>query len=221
MITINLHFFNDESAENIIKQENTVKSENETNSIISNVENNENNTYSDERLEKLINLRVEKETEQQSKKILELQRKLEKLTKQNLSLEEIKQMEIAEKEKTLLEKEKELSEKENRLYAIKAIKSIGLDDGTDTSLSLIDFVIDTDASKIDEKVKSFNDLVNKFVASRVNETFKANGRLPNSHIADGAETEKKINVAEKLGKVSAKRNKESNDILNFYLGGVK
>lgn len=212
MIKINLGFFDEES------EENTAESSNNGSDSVS--KNEESEINSNEQLEKLIKLRVSKETREQAEKINELQKKLEKITKQNLSNEEIKQIEIAEKEKILMDKENALLEKENRLYAIKAIKSAGLDDGTDTALLLVDFVMDKDTNKIDENVKNFNNLVTKLVASHVEKTFKANGRTPNGAANTNAGLEKQNNIAEKLGEISAERNKNSNNILNHYLGGV-
>ena len=71
-----------------------------------------------------------------------------------------------------------LAEKENRLFAIKAIKAAGLDDGSDKALELVDFVIGGSEEEIEARVKAFNGLVKKFVKAEVDKTFKQHGRDP-------------------------------------------
>ena len=99
---------------------------------------NQNAKLSTEALDKLIQSRVDKITADLGKKNATLQKELDNLKKAKLSDEEIKNLEIADKEKALTEKEQALLERENRLYAIKAIKEAELDDGSDLSLELID-----------------------------------------------------------------------------------
>lgn len=173
-----------------------------------------------EAIEKIIQSRVDKATADLGKTIASLKKDNEKLKKDSLSAEELKQFEMSEKEKELAEREQTLKDRENRLFAIKAIKEIGLDDGSEKSLSLVDFVMADDEAKITEKVKAFNDLVQAFVTSKVDEKFRAIGRTPNGAQAS-TETKKESSVAEELGKRRAEQNKKSNDILNIYLGGKK
>lgn len=173
-----------------------------------------------EAIEKIIQSRVDKSNAELGKTIAQLKRENEKLRKESLSSEELKKFEINEKEKELAEREKTLLDRENRLFAIKAIKEIGLDDGSQNSLKLVDFVIADEEAKITENVKAFNELVQSFVSSRVDSKFKELGRTPNGAKPTGTET-KKSSVAEKLGKAKAEQDKRSNDILNMYLGGRK
>ena len=183
---------------------------------------NQNAPLSTEALDKLIQSRVDKITADLGKKNATLQKELDALKKAKLTDEEIKNLEIADKEKALTEKEQALLERENRLYAIKAIKEAELDDGSDLSLELIDFVMGEDEKTIDERVKSFKGLVDRFVTAKVDATFKANGRTPNGSGKSGNSTEdKKPNVAAELGKAKAEQQKKSNDILNYYIGGNK
>lgn len=109
-------------------------------------------------------------------KVLKLQ--LEKERKKNLTVEELKQVELQEKEQELLQKEKEIQEKENRMYAIKALKKFDLDDGGEDSLDYIDFVMAEDETVIDEKVKSLKSLIDRRVKKEVEQTFRENGRDP-------------------------------------------
>lgn len=64
------------------------------------------------------------------------------------------------------------------MYAVKAIKEAGLDDGSDVSLSLVDFVMGEDETAINEKVKAFKDLFEKAVKTEVEKRFKENGYTP-------------------------------------------
>lgn len=141
--------------------------------------------FDEDRLEKIIQSKVDKITSQLGKEKAELQKKLEKLKKEKLTDEEMKQIEISEKEKEIEEREKSLKDKENRLYAIKAIKAAGLDDGSDRSLRLVDFVLCGEEADIDERVKVFSELVKSYVQASVDKTFKANGREPEKGGATG------------------------------------
>ena len=173
-----------------------------------------------EAIEKLIQSRVDKSNAELGKTIAQLKKENEKLRKDSLSAEEIKNLEISEKEKELAEREKTIADRENRLFAIKAIKEIGLDDGGENSLKLVDFVIADEEEKITENVKAFNELVQAIVSARVDSKFKELGRTPNGAKPTGAEGQQ-VSVAEKLGKQRAEQEKKSNDILNMYLGGKK
>ena len=157
---------------------------------------------------------------EERKKNADLQKKLDRITKEKLSDEELKKAEMDDKVKELAEKEKELADRENRLFAIKAIKEAGLDDGSDNALNLVDFVMCANEDDTTERVNAFKTLLDKMVAAQVDKTFKANGRTPNG--AGSAAEEKKDNsIAERLGKVRAEQSKISNDVLNYYLGGKK
>lgn len=138
-----------------------------------------NNDDLDEKLERIIQSKVDKITSKLGKENADLKKKLDKLQKAKLTDDELKQLEITEKENEIAERERALLEKENRLYAIKAIKAAGLDDGGEKSLELVEFVISDDTEVIDSRVKAFGDLVKKFVKSEVDRTFKENGRNPN------------------------------------------
>lgn len=105
-----------------------------------------------DKIEKLIQARVDKQLAAERKKTVDLKKQLERLQKSKLTDDELKQVELDEKENAIAEREKAITEKENRLFAVKAIKEAGLDDGSDTSLSLIDFVMGADEEEIKEKV---------------------------------------------------------------------
>ena len=137
-------------------------------------------TIDDEKLEKLIQAKVERITSKLGTDKAGLHKQLEPLNKDKLTDDERKQLEISEKEQEIAERERALLEKENRLYAIKSIKSAGLDDGSDTSLELVELVLAEDTDKIDRRVKVFGELVKKFAQSEIDKRFKENGRNPNT-----------------------------------------
>lgn len=176
-----------------------------------------------DKFDKIIQSRVDRAMAEERRKNASLQKELDKLKREKMSDEEIKQLEIEEREKTIADKEKSLVEKENRLFAIKAIKEAGLDDGGDTALELVDIVIsganDTEQT-IQDKVKTVCGLVKKMVAAEVEKTFKANGRIPNGASSAG-DTKDTSNIAVKLGKERAEANKKANDVLSYYTGGKK
>ncbi len=176
-----------------------------------------------DKLDKIIQSRVDRAMADERKKNADLLKELEKLKREKLSDDEIKQLEVEEREKAIADKEKALTEKENRLFAIKAIKEAGLDDGSDKVLELVDLVVsgtnDTEET-IQNKVKSFSDLLKSMVAAEVEKTFKANGRIPNGASSAG-DTKDTSNIAVKLGKERAEANKKANDVLSYYTGGKK
>ena len=131
-----------------------------------------------DKLEKIIQSRVDKQMAAERKKSAELEKRLHNLQQAKLTEDELKQIEIEEREKTIAEREKAIRDKENRLYAVKAIKEAGLDDGSDVSLSLIDFVMADDETEITAKVRAFKELFDKAVAAEVDKRFKDGGRTP-------------------------------------------
>lgn len=131
-----------------------------------------------DKLDKIIQARVDKQMAEERRKTAEYKKKLERLQQDKLTDEELKKLEIENKEKEIAEREQAITDKENRLFAIKAIKEAGLDDGSDTALSLVDFVIGADETEIKSKVKAFKELFDKAVTAEVNKRFKEAGYTP-------------------------------------------
>ena len=129
-------------------------------------------------LERVVRSAVDRATNRIGNENKKLKEQLVALKKAKLSDDELKQMEFSEKEKEIEEREKAILEKENKLYAIKAIKKAGLDDGSDASLSLMDFVMGGSEEEINSKIKVFQTLFNKMVKAEVDRTFKKNGGVP-------------------------------------------
>lgn len=170
-------------------------------------------------IEQLIQSAVDRATQKLGTANKELREQLENLQKEKLSADELKEMTIKQKEDDIAKREAALKDKENRLFAIKAIKEAGLDDGSDLSLQLVDLVMGEDEKTITAKTKVFSTLVKKLVDAEVSKTFKENGRNPDKGASD-----KKTNdngVASTLGKMAAEKNKAANDTLSYYMGGKK
>lgn len=88
---------------------------------------------------------------------------------------------IAEREKAFAEKEKALIDKENRLFAIKAMKDAGLDDGSSTALNFLDFVVageNVTQDGIKERVSALKSYLDARVTAGIETMFKANGHTP-------------------------------------------
>jgi len=170
--------------------------------------------------EDLIQRAVDRATNKLGNENKKLRGEIDALKKANMSESELRQLEIKEKEKEIAEREQKLLEKENRLLAIKAIKEVGLDDGSDASLALVDFVMAEDEAAIKERVKAFDGLVKRFVKSEVDKVFKASGRTPGKGSANDTET-KADSVAVRIGQNTAKANKTAQSTLDYYIGGKK
>ena len=133
-----------------------------------------------EEIEKMIQSSVDRATNKLGNENKKLREQLEKLQKEKLSDEERAELERKERETDLADRERALREKENRLYAIKAIKKAGLDEGSDAALfdSLVDFMTAEDETAIDTRVDAFNKLFRAMVKQEVDKTFKQNGGTP-------------------------------------------
>jgi hypothetical protein len=174
-------------------------------------------------LDKIVQSRVDRLMADERKEKAKLERELKKLREEKLTDDERKQLEIDEREKAIKAKEKEVAEKENRLFAIKAIKDAGLDDGGDTT-ALVDLVVagsDVTEDSITDKVKAVKDFIDKKVKAEVDKTFKDNGRNPNGAGNGSGDDKGNVSIAEKLGKQKAEQSKRANDVLSIYTGGNK
>lgn len=169
-------------------------------------------------LEKIIQSRVDRLLAKERKENAAVKKELEKLKKEKMTADELKKLEADEKEKELAEKEKELTERENRYTAVKALREVGLDDGSDAALLLVDFLIageDTDAETIKERATNLNTIVKKLVSAQVEKTFKENGRNPKG-AGSGAGDDKNTSLAKKLGEERAAQDKRAQEILKQY-----
>lgn len=129
-------------------------------------------------IEKMVQRAVDRATNKLGNENKKLRQQLDALKKAKLTEDEAADLNRQEREEALAERERALQEKENRLYAIKTIKAAGLDDGSDTALELVDFVMGSSEEDIQARVKAFGGLVKKFVKAEVDKTFKQHGRDP-------------------------------------------
>ncbi|MDL2253322.1 DUF4355 domain-containing protein [Ruminococcaceae bacterium OttesenSCG-928-I18] len=132
----------------------------------------------EEKLQKMIATEVGRATNKLGNENKDLKAQLEQLKNEKLSDEDRAKLALAERESTIAKREAELADKENRLYAVKAIKAAGLDDGGDSSLALVDFVLGDTPDDIDTNVKAFHALVKKIVQSEIDRLFKEKGHNP-------------------------------------------
>ena len=171
------------------------------------------------KLEDLVQRAVDRATNKLGNENKKLRDQIKKMEREKLSGDEIKELELRDKENEIAEREKALQDRENRLIAIKAIKEIGLDDGSNASLDLVDFVMGEDEETIKGKVKVFDELVKRFVKAEVDRVFKSNGRTPGVGNAAAGEDEGKQNsVAVQLGRNTVQANKTARSTLDHYLG---
>lgn len=170
-------------------------------------------------IEKIIQSAVDRATNKLGNENKKLRDQIDTLKKTHMTEAELKQSEIAEKEADIAEREKTIADKENRWYAMKAIKAAGLDDGSDLSLELVDFVVSDNEETTNKRVELFAALVNKRVKEEVEKTFKTNGRNPEKSGIGKTEDKNESNLAAQLGKVTAEREAAANKVLTHYLGG--
>lgn len=129
-------------------------------------------------MDKMIQSAVDRATNKLGNENKTLRDKLKEERKKNLTAEELKAAEMKEKEEELQERERTIKENENRMYAMKALRKIGLDDGGEDALSLVDFVMGEDEVAIDSRVKSLKNAIDKRVKAEVDKVFGENGRNP-------------------------------------------
>lgn len=136
-------------------------------------------------LEKKIQQAVDRATNKLGNDNKNLREELERLRKEKLTAAELKALEDEEKAKDLAEREAAVKAAENKLYAMKAIKKAGLDDGSETALDILALVSGDTEELIDGNIKALKALVDKLVKAEVEKTFKGSGRNPEKG-ADGS-----------------------------------
>ena len=154
--------------------------------------------------------------------VKKLREENERLKKASMNEAELRQHEADEREKELADRERKLADRENRLFAIKAIKEAGLDDGSGDALAIVDFVMADTEDGITERIKAFNSLVTGIVQKKVDAVFKTNGRTPGvgSDTASNAGGQYE-SVASRMGKSTAAANQKAQDTRNYYVNGGK
>ena len=177
--------------------------------------------FNNPEFQKFIQASVDRATNKLGNENKSLREQLDALQKSKLSDDELKDAQLKQRENDVAEREAQIKTEQNRMYALGKIKAAGLDDGTDTALSLIDLVMADDEKGIDIRVESLNTLVKKLVTAEVNKTFAANGRQPGKSNDPNDGKSDKNTAAISVGKRAAAANKASQSILDFYTGGKK
>lgn len=132
----------------------------------------------DKKLEKLIQAAVDRATNKLGDENKQLKEKYEAERKKNLTAEELRQVELQEKEAELAKQQAEIQKEKNRMYAIKALKKAELDDGSEDTLELIEFVLGEDETAIDIKVKALEKFAKKIAKRTTDDIYRTNGREP-------------------------------------------
>lgn len=171
------------------------------------------------KVDDLIKRAVDRATNKIGNDNKKLKEQLDKVNRERLSTDELKQLEVSEREATLAMREAQIADKENRYYAIRSIKAAGLDTGDETALELVDFVMGETSEDIDTRVEAFSKLLSKFVKNNIESTFKENGRIPNK--ASTGTNDAQANIGTVLGKMSLANNTASKAALDYYTGGKK
>ena len=153
-------------------------------------------------LEKLVQQAVDRATNKLGNDNKRLREELERIKKEKLTAEERAELEKQQEREQFERERSEFQLEKNKLFAVKAIKAAGLDDGSDKSLELVNFVLGNDEKEIEARVKVFGELVKKFVASEVDKTFKQNGRTPqkgnNSETENNPYSKEHYNLTEQM-----------------------
>ena len=139
----------------------------------------------DKKLEKMIQAAVDRATNKLGNENKGLREKLDAERKKNLSAEELKQVELQEKETELAKKEQEIKDEKNRMYAIKALKKAELDDGSEDTLDMVDFVLGEDETVINLKVKALQKFAQRVAKNTTDGIYRTNGREPGKGNAGG------------------------------------
>ncbi len=148
-------------------------------------------------------------------KIKKLESQIEAMQKEKMSEAERKKFEDDKRAKELAEKEATLKDRENKLYAVKAIKDIGIDCGSEdlSNLTALVTVGVEGSEEIDSRIKSVKAVIDSVVQAECDRRFKEAGRTPKGA---GKATEEENNIAKRLGARRAESDKKAKSILDYY-----
>lgn len=187
----------------------------------------EDETIKRSEIEGLVQSAIDRATNKLGNENKQLKEQLEKLQKERMTAEEIKEMELAEKLKTIEEKERLLKQRELREQAVKTLREYKLDDGSDASLALVDFIMGEDSDAINAKAKTLKGLLDGITKSNVEKRFKESGRSDMSGGAgsgngggEGNDDDAAVKFAKELGEKAAANSKETKSVLSQYTGGA-
>ncbi|MCM1544956.1 MAG: DUF4355 domain-containing protein [Ruminococcus sp.] len=164
----------------------------------------------------------EKLKQEYEKKLAAIQKELDDFRKSKMTEDEAKQYEIKQQEQQakqkqleLEQKQAELTERENRYFALETVNNLELGVKGDLMNQIVDLVMADTQDKIKTNVKALETVVNQLVKSKVNETFKANGRQPGK--GTNGSKEQETSIGAELGKRTAAADKAASDTLKHYI----
>lgn len=123
---------------------------------------------------------------------------------EHMSAEELRQMEMDEKEAALTAREAELETERRQRYATEAIVAAGLGQDSKNALRLREFVLAESEADMDKRVADFKALLQSYVAGDVQRIFQSGGRLPEGGMggAPQANYDQKIQSAMQAGNMA-------------------
>lgn len=168
-------------------------------------------------LEQLIQSAVDRATNKLGNENKKLRSQLDELVKQKMTDEERIELERQQEREQFEQEKAQFLEEKNKLFAVNALAKAELNIETDKLPSLIALVMGKDETAISENVRNLSDIVKTLVASKVEETFKNNGRSPSGSGNEGQkDNDKGSTIAERLGKERAEQEKRSREILDKF-----
>ena len=177
-----------------------------------------------EELQKLIQQSVDRATNKLGNENKVLKEQLAQLQREKLSADELKQLELQEKDKAIAEREKAVQLKEMQLYTMNAVKDAGLDVGLDSAstLNLVEMLMSDSKENTTARINQFKSLRDIAVKSSVDQRFKNSGRddiRGSSNSNNSNSDDYAINFATQLGKEAAESDKAAQAGINSYIGG--
>lgn len=178
------------------------------------------NTPDNSTLEKLIQSAVDRATNKLGNENKNLRKQLDDIMEQKLTDDERVELERKQEREQFEQEKAQFTAEKNKLYAINALAKAELSIESDKLENLVSLVMGEDETEIGNNVKNLSDLVKVLVASKVEQTFKDNGRNPAGSGNAGKKDDKKENsLATQLGKQAHEANQRSAEVLKFYTGG--
>ena len=169
-------------------------------------------------LEQLIQSAVDRATNKLGNENKQLKTQLDELMKQKMTDEERIELERTQERERFEQEKAQFMQEKHQLYAINALSKADLSVESDKLETLVSLVMGADEAEISNNVKALSDIVKTLVASKVDSTFKENGRNPagSGNPDDKKEKNKGETIAEKLGQERANKQKRSREILDKY-----
>lgn len=138
------------------------------------------NTFDEDRLEKLIQSKVDRLTSKLGREKAELQKELDKLRREKLSAEEVARLEIADQKKQLEEERAAYILERNKNFAKDSLLGANLCSKNDAVLKLTDLVMADDEEGITKKVKVLIDFCQALKIAEDEQRRISAGRNPGS-----------------------------------------